>query len=160
MKKRTKQIDDDREVVLPFSIDGKQAYTTQGSIDMQGGEKEELSGNIRKQQLQGAIEKHVEAIMENSQRFVQATMWDIAGEKVRELMAECEAETIDDEGMEILASWINEKQFIAIQDGLKTIVKSKGKVLGEMKASLKGVMGSLVEDELKRLYGPATEQAE
>lgn len=152
MKKRTKQIDDSREVILPFQANGKQAYTTQGSIDMQPHENEELSSNIRKERFRGDVQKQVEAIMENSQRFVQATMFGIAPTKIRDLMADCETESIDQEGMETMEKWIQDTQFMAIQDGLKTVVKSQGKVLGEMTAKIEGPFRKAVEAELKRLF--------
>jgi len=150
--KRTKQIDDAREIVLPFQVDGKQAWTTAGSKRMHGAEKEELSSNIRRQQLKGNVQKHVEAVMSNAQKFVQATMFQIAPEKVRIAMARCEGNAASEEQMSLIESWINEMQFVAKQDGLTTVVKSKGKVLGEMTAKMDGILKGPVEEELKRLF--------
>ena len=152
MKSRVKQIDDAREILLPFEIEGKQAFTTQGSQDMQGHENEKLSTNIQNQQRKGNVEKHVEAVMSNAQKFVQATMFQIAPERVRIAMAKCEGNDASEEQMGLIESWINDKQFVSVQDGLTTVVKSQGQVLGEMTAKMDGILKGPVVEELERLF--------
>ena len=152
MKKRTKQIDDAREIVLPFSIDGKQAFTKAGSQEMQGHEKEELSQNIQRQQSKGGIMKHVEVVMANAQRFLQATMWTIAPENVKVALAKCEATTASDAEMNLVTDWVNDMQLVSLQDGLTTVVKSKGQVLGEMEAKVDGTLVKLVEEEIAKMF--------
>ncbi len=152
MKKRTKQIDDAREIVLPFSIDGKQAFTKAGSQEMQGHEKEELSQNIRRQQTKGGIQKHVEVVMENAQRFLQATMWMVAPNPIKEALAACEAETATEADMDAVTDWINEMQLVSVQDGLTTVVKSKGKVLADMRAKVDATLVEPIEAEIAKMF--------
>ena len=152
MKKRTKQIDDAREIVLPFSIDGKQAFTTVGSQEMQGHENEELSQNIKRQQTTGGIQKHVEGVMENAQRFLQATMWMVAPNPIKESLARCEKETATGDDMDRVTDWINEMQLVSVQDGLTTVVKSKGKVLADMKAKVDATLVKPIEVEIAKMF--------
>jgi hypothetical protein len=54
--------------------------------------------------------------------------------------------------MDRVTDWINEMQLVSVQDGLTTVVKSKGKVLADMKAKVDATLVKPIEAEIAKMF--------
>ena len=131
--KRTKQIDDNREVIIQPHPNGD-IWTKAGDLDMSGDDKSHLSHNLRADKLRASIEKMVEEVENNAAAFINNTFLGIAPENVVDSFYNLMVDE-GDKG-DLFAQWVNDSGWSFFQDGLTTVVKMKGKVVGEMTAKV------------------------
>lgn len=106
-------------------------------------EKLELKQNLLNSRERGAIEKLTHSVIENAARFVQATFLAIAPPGI--------VRAHENNEMGRVAAWAKENQYEVIQDGLRTVVKVRGKVIREFVARVSPACADLVEREVKRI---------
>lgn len=106
-------------------------------------EKLELKQNLLNSKERNAINKLTEQVMMNAGRFVQATFYAVAPKDV--LRAHERGE------MALVADWVQVNEYQVIQDGLKTIIKVKGKVIREMKATVSQNCADMVESRVRQI---------
>ena len=149
MVKRTKQIDDSREIELSHlgKVNGKPVFTIVGQIKMQPNDVEEALANIKKQKQDSHLVNWARAIITGGAQFANQVFQRVAPESVIE--AE-QASGSDARMKDKFVGWITKNQFAVIQDGIKTIVKANGKVVAEARAPVQDAMIPILEAEIKR----------
>ena len=160
MKKRTEQIDDDREVLLPGTINGKQLWKKAGSDKRTPEEADQFSQNLVNHQWRAQIQKMVTKIMTNAQLFAQQATMKLAPAHVVEAVHTMNDPKADwlhvSRAKTTFASWIDETGYAVVQDGLKTLVMVKGKVVAELVAEVGVAFENDVVAEIKRVTGGGT----
>jgi len=149
MAKRTKQIDDSREVELKRlgKINGKPVFSTMGQLEMTGADKEGLSSNIKDSQLQGRVNNTVGLVYENAARFASKVFTDIAPAYV----IEAEQKSLTERrSQKIIVDWMRKSNFKVIQDGLKTVITVRGKIVAEITADISDDIRRYVEVRIKQ----------
>lgn len=146
--KRTEQIDYDRQVILPFRINGKPAWTKAGGTLLSPVEKEQLSENLIRARFRGEVEQIAEAALIASTKFVEKIIRDIAPADVISAFDDAED---NEQSAKKLCNWIDENGFSAIQDGLRLTVKIKDKVLAETVFHVESKFRIAVERTIRRL---------
>jgi hypothetical protein len=149
MGKRTKQIDDSREIELPHlgKVNGKPVFTTVGQINMQANDIEEALENIKKQKEDSKLVNWARGIIMGGAQFANQMFQRVAPESV----VEAEQLSGSDARMrDKFVGWMTQNQFTVVQDGIKTIVKANGKVVAEATAPVPDSLVSALEAEIKR----------
>lgn len=106
-------------------------------------EKLELKQNLLNSRERGAIQKLTHSVLENAARFVEATFLAIAPTVV------VRAHEANEMGH--VASWASANQYEVIQDGFRTVIKVRGKVVREFVARVSEACADLVEREVRRI---------
>jgi hypothetical protein len=143
--KRTKQLRDAETLIL--KSDGTESgtiHTTQGQYEMQPGDNEELSANLRASRHAAAITRIAEAVYKQAAEFFEATVLSVA--KVRAPFI-FDAYLQGDQAN--LEAWMKKMGFALEQDGLKSIVKMGEKVLADVEAEVEPGWRDDVENFIK-----------
>lgn len=136
MKKRTRQLDDSREILLPKTINGKQVWTTAGDLaPLDPGEKSELSSNIKGNAHKSNILKLAQAVLTNASLFIHDTFAKLNPQLVEELNTAFDSEALFVAGHKF-DSWVRREGLNWKLDGLTTVITKRGKVLAEMTAKV------------------------
>jgi hypothetical protein len=106
-------------------------------------EKLQLKENLMNSRERGAIQKMVALVFENAARFVQDTFYHVAPKEV--------IAAHEDGKMDVVAEWVSGTRYEVIQDGIATVIKSRGKVIREMKAKISGNAVELVERKIRQM---------
>jgi hypothetical protein len=101
-------------------------------------EKLEQKDKMVSARFQTAVLKLAQEVIENSGRFLMATLENIVPESVFE-------------SGKSLTGWIDENGFEVIQDGLTTIIKCKGKVIRTMNANIEHQYAEAVSKRVMQL---------
>lgn len=127
--------DDRTKIILPSepyqigtTADGKPIWTDPKDLIPTPDEKLEQRHNMDASRFDGNVDKIVAVILVNAQRFVAETVIQTADENGLRLL-----HNTDQKGA---VEWFVKAGYSAIQDGLTTVVKVKGKVIRSMTASV------------------------
>lgn len=146
MKKRTERLDDEREIDLGMELNGKPGFVKAGSLKVSEADKEEASANIGIEKLNGEVDRACQAIFDEAENLCQQVLARVAPQsfwEAYEKVEECE------ESRGLVEGWLRENEFCVVVEGLKILVKMKGKVLVEVEAQVPGDIKSLVEVKVK-----------
>jgi len=127
MKKRTAQIEGEKEIILPFKINGEQAWGKKKNIEQTGEDNEKLVDNLRDQKLRAANQKRAIAVLEAGFMFSEIIFRQVAPANVVDAFDKIQKG--DDTDKQIFAMWVDSTGWSVIQDGLKTTVAMKSGVL-------------------------------
>jgi hypothetical protein len=130
-------LDDEREVTLAPGV-----WTTAGEITMDEGNKEELSHNLRVHRKQALINKLVIRVQVQAAKFLEKTFLELAPQQVVESF-------LGSDGGRLFLDWMEKSGVGFQQDGLKTVVTYKGRVINELVATIPLEHKSAVEQEIK-----------
>lgn len=131
MIKRTKQIDNARQVLLRKDPINGDIWTTAGELAMGGLDNEKLSSNLKAERSRINIQKIATAVIENAARFFEGCLEDLAPQTVLESYNG----TREDEGR-LFQEWIEGAGIGFKQDGLRSLVIYRGKVINELVADV------------------------
>jgi hypothetical protein len=120
MQKRTKALDDDKEVLLFTQADGSPVWTTTGQIRQSRADLEERSAKLKAAVKMGNIQQVVAAV----RRLVNAWL-----ESVIEELAPV---SIIEAGEKAVGDWIMAEGLSFHRDGLTWLVKRQGSVVVEL----------------------------
>lgn len=123
--------------------DGKPVWVEPKELLPSEDEKLELKQNLLNSKERNAINKMADQVLMNAGRFVQATFYAIAPKDV--LRAH------EREEMALVADWVQVNEYRVIQDGLKTVIKLKDKIIREMKATVSQNCADLVEIRVRQI---------
>lgn len=140
LKKRTKQLDDAREVALPDL--GKNVWTTKGELDMQSSEKEELSSNLKGAKHRALIAKLVNTIQQKAAAFFESSVLEMAPSNVAR-------DYMDGEG-KLFADWLQKSPFMFVQDGLTARIYYHNREIASLPANVPALYRDEVLAEIRR----------
>jgi hypothetical protein len=136
-------------VILPFFVNGERAWTTQGSIDMQGWEKELEVDTIRRNKEIADAETLAGLVVAQAEEFGKAVFNRIAPSDI--LKAHEEAHH-DEEARNLLHRWIIGSGFQVIRDGITFRVQVKDETIISTTAPVPPKWRRRVEAELERMW--------
>lgn len=140
IKKRTKQLDDAREVLLSGSASNP-IWTTRGELELSGDDKKELSANLAAQRRQAALHKHVERVLEGFATFLLEHLYPLAPASIQ-----ASFNNSDDNS---LYRWAQDNGFRFERKGLEAVLLHKGSVIASTKATVDPFYRSDIEQMLK-----------
>lgn len=118
--KRTKRIDNDREVLLFTQADGTPVWTTAGQLRLNGEELEEKRAKLKAARQLGKVQNVVGAIRSLVNAWLESVFEELAPAGVR------------DQGEKAMGEWIVAEGYSFHRDELTWIVKRQGDVVVEL----------------------------
>lgn len=132
-KKRVRSLDDAKEVLITHRADGTPIWTTVGDNRMTGDNKAELSSNLAAARHQAEVVKTMRYVQESASAFFEAMILQVAPQAVLDDYA---AHSAGQSKGSLFLEWFEKSGFGYKQDGLKSVVTYKGRVLSEMTATV------------------------
>jgi len=110
------------------TVDGQPVWMDPKDLILTPDENLEFLENKKSGRDASLIEQMAKMVIENSTRFVEQTFTNMMPQKIVDGFLDCKsAKTVE---------WIDREGLEVEQDGLKTVVKRKGKVIREMTATI------------------------
>src|SRR5687768_142410 len=125
MKKRTRQLDDAREVVIGRTADGDPIHTTAGELKLNGEDQDKLQDNVNAQAAVGTAEQAARLHINRTAAFLLKFIHDLAPLNVYVDYLH------NGEHGEYFEAWRYSEGYEFHMDRLYTYIKRNGKVVAE-----------------------------
>ncbi len=145
IKRRTRQVDDAREVLLG-GTPSHPIHTTTGQLALNGDDKAHLSHNLRARRDRALIAKLVERVQEQAGTFLEMHMRQLAPNNV-----------LND--AVLFERWSVRNGYNFVQDGLVSVLTHKGRVIATMTADVPLWARGAVTEEILRQQRVAKERS-
>lgn len=153
MKRRTKTIDDEREIALGIDLGDKPGFVKAGSLTPSQEDKEKASDNIRLAALKGQIGNLIIDVEHQRAQMLEAVTSQFMPHSIADAMLRAGTANEEITDKKLIADWVDEMQIETRHSGLTTAVRVKGRTIAEFTAKLDVDEATkyLVESEIKRL---------
>lgn len=143
MRKRTRQIDESREIQIG-GTKSHPTWTTAGELAMNGDENVELSHNLRMRRRAEAVNKVVQQLLEGFAAWLETCILDLAPKNV---FASYSGRSGD--GQKLFHEWLARVPFKFVMDGLTARFFYNGKELASTTAKVDPMMEAEVLSMMK-----------
>lgn len=130
IRKRVRQLDDAKEVVLGGTKKSP-VWTTAGELAMSGDDKGELSAKLRAHQRHILVHKAVDQVYQTAATFLEKCLLDMAPQNV----ADSYTGRIDDSGA-LFNEWMSKSPFKFVLDGLTARFFYQGREIAKATAQV------------------------
>lgn len=133
-KKRTARIDDEREVLL-FQTPNGPVWAEAGAHKLTGDEKSELSAKLKAKAREAEVLKAAQQVQTMAAAFVESTLLSVAPQQVLQSYLSGMSGSEGDGGT-LFADWLDKSGFGFRQEGLRSVITYRGKVINEVTATV------------------------
>jgi len=130
-------------VQIGKTIDGQPIWVDPKDMVPTEDEKLQIRENLLSSHEHAAVDKLAAQVVLNAARFVQETFYRIAP---REVVAAHE-----DGQMGKVSEWVRSAQYEVIQDGLRTVIKVRGKIIRSLVATVQKNCRAMVDRRVRKV---------
>jgi hypothetical protein len=131
MQKRTIRIDGEREIFLRHAPDGSPIFTTAADLALSPANKEALSSNLQLQRRFAEVDKLARGVLAGAAAAIQEGVRKLMPPEVLTALEDVRRGKNKQDGETMIREWWKKAGIEVRQDGLKTVLKYRNRVLLE-----------------------------
>ena len=131
MQKRTNRIDGEREIFLRHAPDGSPIFTTVADLALSPANKEALSANLQLQRRFAEVDKLAKGVLAGAAAAIQEGVKKLMPPEVLTALEDVRRGKNKQDGEAKVREWWKKAGIEVRQDGLKTVLKYRNRVLLE-----------------------------